>query len=57
MAAGSELKVELVLLPVAKKGFISVVTPVEGASVSIDGEAVGVSPLPSTSATSSSPSP
>jgi hypothetical protein len=48
VAAGSELKVELVLLPVAKKGFISVVTPVEGASVSIDGEAVGVSPLPST---------
>ncbi|MEZ4265258.1 MAG: PEGA domain-containing protein [Myxococcota bacterium] len=48
VVAGSEPSVEIVLPPIAQKGFIAVVTTVEGGTVRIDGEAVGTTPLATT---------
>ncbi|MCB9727655.1 MAG: PEGA domain-containing protein [Deltaproteobacteria bacterium] len=45
VTAGAELTVELVLPPMARKGFIAVVAPVEGAAVTIDGSPAGSTPL------------
>lgn len=48
VVAGAEPSVELVLPPVAQKGFIAVVTTVEGGTVHIDGEPAGSTPLQTT---------
>lgn len=48
VVAGAEPSVELVLPPVAQKGFIAVVTTVEGGTIHIDGEPAGTTPLQTT---------
>ncbi len=48
VVAGSEPNVELVLPPIARKGFIAVVTTVQGGTIRIDGELVGAAPLETT---------
>lgn len=48
LAAGEDRELNVVLVPLPKKGFVQVSVNVAGATISLSGEVLGKSPLPST---------